>query len=229
MEKAGNDPYRAAVEEIDWSTGRIMQTLRRLGLENNTLFIFTSDNGAAGAGSNLPLHGGKGSLWEGGMRMPTIAWWPGQVPAGTESNEISSVMDFYPTFAGLAEAELPHDRIIDGRDMSGFLKGDPGAKSGYEAFYYRTGAVRSGDWKYFEDGRLFNLKNDISESEDVAQQNPEVAARMSELLRKGKEDLNNPANCRSVGRAQGPLKFLIPRPGKTSDEAHFPVSATTKK
>ena len=229
MNQAGNDPYRAAVEEIDWSTGRIMQTLQRLGLENNTLFIFTSDNGANNTGSNRPLRGGKGSLWEGGMRVPTIAWWPGQVPAGKTCDEISSIMDFYPTFAGLSGAELPDDRTIDGNDMSGFLKGDPGEKSGYEAFYYRTGAVRSGDWKYFADGRLYNLKNDISETENTASRNPEVVARMERLLERAKEDLDNPANCRPVGRAEAPLRFLIPRPGRTGDAAHFPVSATAKK
>jgi arylsulfatase A len=229
MEQAGRDPYKAAVEEIDWSTGRIMQALRRLGLEENTLFIFTSDNGANNAGSNLPLRGGKGSLWEGGMRVPTIAWWPGQVPAGTACGEITSVMDFYPTFAGLAGAELPKDRIFDGKDMSGLLRGEPGARSGYEAFYYRTGAVRSGDWKYFADGRLYNLKHDISETEEAASRNPEIALRMERLLERAEEDFNNPANCRPAGRAEAPLRFLIPRPGKTGDEAHFPVSATTKK
>ena len=230
MEKADNDPYRAAVEEIDWSTGRIMQTLQRLGLENNTLFIFTSDNGGGiNTDSNFPLRGGKGSLWEGGMRVPTIARWPGQISAGTTCDEIASVMDFYPTFAGLAGAGLPDDRIIDGKDMSGFLKGDPGAKSGYEAFYYRTGAVRAGDWKYFADGRLYNLKNDIAETEDVASKNPEVAARMGRLLERAKEDFDNPANCRPEGRAEAPLKFLIPRHGKTGEDAHFPVSKTQKK
>ncbi len=138
-------------------------------------------------------------------------------------------MDFFPTFAGLAGAELPEDRIIDGHDISGLLKGDPGARSGYEAFYYRTGAVRSGDWKYFADGRLFNLKSDISETDDAASRNPEVAARMERLLERGKEDLNNPNNCRPGGRAEAPLRFLIPRPGRTGDEAHLPVSATAKK
>lgn len=229
MEQAGHDPYRAAVEEIDWSVGRIMQTLRRLGLEDNTLFIFTSDNGASDPGSNLPLRGGKGSLWEGGMRVPTLAWWPGQVPGGTASDEIASIMDFYPTFAALAGAELPGDRIIDGKDMSGILQGEPEAKSSYEAFYYRTGAVRSGDWKYFADGRLYNLKSDISETENAASLNPEVAARMERLLAMGKEDLDTQTNCRSAGRAEAPLRFLIPRPGRMGDEAHLPVSATKKK
>lgn len=230
LDRAENDTYRAAVEEIDWSTGQILQTLRRLGLDNNTLFFFTSDNGSGkNAGSNLPLRGGKNTVWEGGMRVPAIAWWPGQVPAGTTCDEIATVMDFYPTFARLAGAALPDDRIIDGHDMSGILRGDPEAGSGYETLLYRTDAIRSGEWKYFADGQLYNLKNDISETEDVASRYPEVAARMQKKLDEAREELDNPANRRPAGKAEAPLKFLIPRPGRTGDDAHFPVSATTKK
>ena len=223
MDKSADDPYKAAVEEIDWSVGRIFQTLRELKLDKNTLFIFTSDNGGTDSGSNAPLRGGKGSTWEGGMRMPAIAWWPGQIPEGTTCDEIASTMDFLPTFAGLAGVEVPDDRIIDGKDMFDLLAGIPGARSKYDALYYKLDAVRSGDWKYFNNGQLYNLKTDIGETENVAEQNLEIVARMKHLLVRGQEDLNNPANCRPVGKAKGPLKFLIPRPGKMGEEAHSPV------
>jgi arylsulfatase A-like enzyme len=229
MDRAGGDPHRAAVEEIDWSVGRIMQALRELDLDRNTLVLFTSDNGADSRGSNLPLNGGKGSVWEGGMRVPTLAWWPGQVPAGAVCDEIATTMDLLPTFARLAGAETPKDRIIDGKDMFDLLAGVQGAKSDYEAFYYKLDAVRSGDWKYFSDGWLFDLKKDIGEKENVAERYPDIVARMERLLAKWREDLENPANCRPAGEAEAPLKFLIPRHGKTGDEAHSPVKRKSKK
>ena len=120
MDRSSNESYKAAVEEIDWSVGQIMQKLRELQLDKDTLFIFTSDNGGTKQGSNAPLRGGKGTTWEGGMRVPTLAWWPGQVPAGSVCDEIASTMDFLPTFVRLAGAEIPDDRIIDGKDMFRF-------------------------------------------------------------------------------------------------------------
>ena len=199
----------------------MMQTLEELHLDKNTLFIFTSDNGGDRSADNRPLRGYKSSTWEGGMRVPTIARWPGQIPAGTICDEVASTMDFLPTFAKLGGAEVPADRIIDGKDMSALLLGKSGAKSEYDAFYYRLDAVRAGEWKYFGDGRLYDLRADIGETEDVAQQNPKVAARLRRLLEQGKKDLST--NCRPVGKAEGPLQFLIPRPGTKGAEAHSRV------
>ena len=113
--------------------------------------------------------------------------------------------------------------------MFDLLIGIPGAKSKYDTFYYMLNAVRAGEWKYFQNGQLYNLKNDIGETQNVAKQYPAIAARMKQLLINGQEDLKNPANCRPVGREEKPFKFLIPRPGKTGEEAHSPVNPALNK
>ncbi len=142
---------RAQIEEVDWSVGRILDTLRELELAGDTLVLFTSDNGASRGSVNTPLRGGKGSTWEGGMREPTLAWWPGHVSAGTVVDEMATTMDLMPTLAGLAGSQAPAERIIDGKDISALLLGEEGARSPHEAFYYYAGyelrAVRSGQWK----------------------------------------------------------------------------------
>jgi arylsulfatase A len=158
---AGATLYANAVECVDWSTGRILEELRRLGLERDTLVVFTSDNGAPavaprvaaeqGAGSAGPLRGAKFTTYEGGMRVPSIWWWPGKIPAGTTTAELATIMDLLPTFARLAGAAAPSDRILDGRDIGPLLFAAPGAKSPHEAFYYylydQLQAVRRGPWK----------------------------------------------------------------------------------
>ena len=138
-----NGPYGAAVAHLDFTTGAILDTLRDLGLDDNTIVLFTSDNGAGvprtpdgvdalrlsrgGVGSNRPLRGGKGSTWEGGMREPFIAWGPGLVPAGATCDEMCSTLDLLPTLARLAGTTEPRDRIIDGADIGPLLTGRPGA------------------------------------------------------------------------------------------------------
>jgi len=219
MAQSKNGVYGAAVAEVDWSVGEILDALRRLDLGEKTLVIFTSDNGGTRAGSNAPLRGGKGSLWEGGMREPTVVWWPGHVPAGSSCGEMATVMDFLPTFATLAGVPLPTDRVLDGHDMTPLLLGEPEARSAYSAFYYRRGAVRSGPWKYFANGQLYNLDEDIGETRDVAVQFPDVASRMKELLAAGRADLADPQRCRRVGKAQGPLKPLIPPDEKLQEQS----------
>ena len=200
------------VEELDWSVGQIMTTLRQLGLDDNTLVIFTSDNGGQNrhGAINLPLRGGKGSTFEGGMRVPTIAWWPGKIPPGTETDAITSMMDILPTFTNLAGGKVPTDRKLDGYDIWPLLTGDKDAKSSYEAFYYFRGfnlqAVRSGDWKLLlAKGELYNLKDDISEASNVAQRNPDVVARLRSFANKmdadlGVKDLG--PGCRQLGRVE---------------------------
>lgn len=220
-DRSPDDAYKAAVEEIDWSVGRVMQTLEDLNLDQNTLFIFTSDNGGAKNADNTPLRGYKGTTWEGGMRVPTIAKWPGKVPAGSVCDEIASTLDFLPTFARLVDAEVPQDHPIDGHDMSALLMATPGAKSEYKTFYYQQDAVRSGGWKLFGNGQLYNLQSDVGEKKDVADQNPEVVARLERLLEEGRRDLSS--NGRPVGKAKGPLRFLIPRPGGSEEESNAPV------
>ena len=157
--------YGDVIEELDASTGEIVDLLTELGLEQNTIVVYTSDNGpwsnhslpqyAAAitehAGSSGPLRGEKATTWEGGIRVPTVMWAPGQIPAGTETAEVATTMDLLPTFIQMAGAELPADRTLDGRDIGPLMRGEAGAKSPHEAFYYyretHLDAVRSGPWK----------------------------------------------------------------------------------
>jgi len=141
--------------EVDWSVGEILDTLRRLDLDQDTLVVFCSDNGpwlsyGDHAGSAGPLREGKGTTFDGGQREPTILWWPGRVPAGTVCREPATTMDMLPTIARLAGAKLPAHKI-DGKDIWPLASGQSGAKSPYEAFFYYSGwnldAVRSGKWK----------------------------------------------------------------------------------
>ncbi len=148
--KSKNGLYGDWVEEVDWSVGQVLDTLRELKLDGNTLVIFTSDNGGTARSVNTPLRGNKGSTWEGGMRVPTLAWWPGKIPAETSTDEITSMMDVLPTFAALSGGKLP-ERKIDGGDISPLLMGKAGAKSPHDVFYFYRGfkleAVRQGAWK----------------------------------------------------------------------------------
>ncbi|TWU44802.1 Arylsulfatase [Rubripirellula tenax] len=146
--------YGDTIQELDWSTGEILRSLKELGLDKNTLVIFTSDNGpnTSTGGSAGPLKGGKGSTLEGGVRVPFIARWPGNIPADTESDEAITCMDLLPTLAKLAGGKIPSDRVIDGKDIWPLLAGKPDAKSPHEAIFYLRGrgvqAIRVGDWKY---------------------------------------------------------------------------------
>ncbi len=201
--KSANGAFGDAVEEIDWSTGEILATLRRLGLDEQTLVIFTSDNGAARqhGGSNSPLRGFKGSTFEGGMRVPFVARWPKKIPAGKSSNALVTSMDLLPTLAKLAGGQAPTDRKIDGRDIWSLLASADGAESPHEAFfYYRIGtlqAVRSGQWKLnLASGELYDLHADIAESKNLAAQHPEVVEKLSRLAEACREDLGD-------GRRQG--------------------------
>ena len=153
--KSKNGAYGDWVEETDWGVGRILDTLRSLQIDKNTMVIFTSDNGpwlpfGKNAGIAGPLRGGKFSCWEGGMREPTIAWWPGRIPAGSTCDAMASNIDMLPTLVALAGGVVPSDRIIDGRDIWPLLSGKS-TESPHDALYYWSGltlaAVRSGEWK----------------------------------------------------------------------------------
>ena len=215
MDRANGHQVRAQVEEVDWSTGRILDTIKELGLEKDTLVIFTSDNGGDNNCVNDPLRGRKHTIWEGGMREPTIAWWPGTIPAKSVSDEIATTMDLLPTFAKLGGGKVPDDRVIDGKDISSLLLARPGAKSPHKAFFYyfhdELKAVRSGQWKLHTDGQLYNLDKDISEQTDVAAQDPDVVKRLNTYLAECRADLDDPKNCRPVGVNKNP-KYLVPLP-----------------
>ena len=151
--KSGAGLFGDVMMEVDWSAGEIMKVLRKHDLHKNTLFIFTSDNGpwlnyGDHAGSAVPLREGKGTMFEGGCREPTLAWWPGTIPAGTECNEPAMTIDLLPTIAKLIDADLPKHQI-DGKDISALLTTK--SKSPQEAYYFYYGnqlqAVRQGKWK----------------------------------------------------------------------------------
>jgi arylsulfatase A-like enzyme len=153
--KSANGRFGDWVEEVDWSVGRVLDTLRNLKLDSRTLVIFTSDNGpwlikGKDAGVAGPLRGGKGSTWEGGMREPTIAWWPGKIAAGTACDAPVSEIDVLPTLVKLAGGEVPPGRVIDGKDIWPLMAGQT-KESPHEAlFYFKSNnleAVRSGPWK----------------------------------------------------------------------------------
>ena len=216
-----------AIEEIDWSVGRVLDALKVNGLDRRTLVVFTSDNGPD-QGTAGPLRGRKGSTFEGGMREPTIAWYLGVIPPESESDEVASVMDLLPTFADYAGVEPPADRIIDGRSIRGILEARPDARSPHEAFYYyqqdRLRAVRSGPWKLFATGELYDLDHDIGETTDLAAERPEIVEMLTVYLERAREDLGDGdefpgAGVRKAGWIDEP-RFLIPRPGETQ---HRPI------
>lgn len=218
-ERAGHSGaglYGDVIKEIDWSAGQILETINQLGIDDNTLVIFTSDNGpwlsyGDHAGSALPLREGKGTTWEGGVRVPFIARWPGQIPAGLAVDTPAMTIDLFPTMAGLLDAELPA-HTIDGKSIWDLLTGESSV-SPHEAyyFYYRQNelhSMRSGKWKLHfphtyrtmegralgKDGipgkynyaaeiglALYDLEADISEQLNVADQNPEVVERLSRM------------------------------------------------
>jgi arylsulfatase A len=200
--KSSGGLFGDAVEEIDWSVGQIMATLRELNLDNNTLVIFTSDNGAAG-GSSAPWRGKKGTTFEGGVREPCIMRWANRIPAGKTCNQIAGNIDILPTFAKLMQAEIPTDRVIDGRDISSLMLHE-NAPAVRDTHLYFTGggglaAIRQNEWKLFLNGtnegkkgnakgkkdkgaesgvQLYNLDKDPAEATNVAADNKEIVAKL---------------------------------------------------
>ena len=202
--------YKATIEQIDSSVGRVLEALKRAGVDKNTLVIFTSDNGPwlgkkHHAGSALPLRDGKFSTYEGGMREPCIARWPGRIPAGTVCPHVCSTIDLLPTFARLAGAELPADRVIDGKDIWPLMSGTPGAKSPHETFFYYRGnnleAVRSGRWKLRRTKKpeLYDLDADISEKNNLLDKHPEIVNRLTGMMEEFDRELKT--NARPPGKA----------------------------
>lgn len=220
--------YGDVIAEIDWSVGQINDKLDALGLSENTLVVFTSDNGPwtimkQDGGTTGLLRGGKGDTWEGGMRVPFAARWPGRIPAGTVSPEVASVLDFLPTMLRLAGGEIPGDRPVDGIDMLPALEG--GSLPERTVHYHRGErlcALRRGKWKihfrYFEPGQrndfladnwtpaepplLFDLETDPSERFDLAAERPEVVERLA------REAADYKAELESRGENRALIAFL---------------------
>jgi len=233
--KSQNGRFGDWVEEVDWSVGQVLDALRSQGLDKDTLVVFTSDNGpwlikGTDGGSAGPLRGGKGSTWEGGMREPTIAWWPGHVPAGSVNDAVAGTIDLLPTFVSLADGAVPASPVIDGRDITPILLGQS-KESAREAHYYFSGydlqAVRQGRWKLAlvpqPDGmgkqaakvpaglRLYDLDAEIGEQTDVAAQYPEVVAKLKALADKMSSEIGGktPSARRPAGEVKG-AKTLYP-------------------
>ena len=233
--KSQNGRFGDWVEEVDWSVGQVLDALRSQGLDKDTLVIFTSDNGpwlirGTDGGSAGPLRGGKGSTWEGGVRVPTLAWWPGHVPAGSVNDAVAATIDLLPTFVSLAGGTVPATPVIDGRDITPILLGQS-KESAREAHYYFASydlqAVRQGRWKLAlapqPDGmgkqaaktpaglRLYDLDAEIGEQTDVAAQHPEIVAKLKALADKMEAEIGGktPTARRPAGEVKG-AKTLYP-------------------
>lgn len=232
--KSQNGVYGDWVEEMDASVGQVLDAVRALGLGERTLVIFTSDNGGTPRAVNTPLRGNKASTLEGGMRVPTIAWWPGRIPGGTATDEVAGMIDVLPTLVKLAGGAVPADRVIDGLDVWPLLAGQAGARTPHAHFAYflgmRLNAVRAGPWKFeLASGKLYNLATDVGESKDVAAQNPKVVEDLRALADRVAADLgadDKPGlGCRAPGRVQGARPILDHdgnvRPENRGERARF--------
>jgi len=222
-----------AIEEVDWSVGEILKALRAAGIAENTLVLFTSDNGAA-VGSSKPLRAKKGSVYDGGIREPTVMWWPGKIPAGRVCEEVVASIDVLPTLAQLCDAKLP-ERTIDGHDIWPLMEGKPGAKSPHLTYVlpHGPGTVRSGKWKFYpwREGRgsprrdpasaapspqpvqLYDTDSDIGETQNLASEYPKIVAQLQaaydEKVREIKNNqrptaaLERPPGADPAGRPEG--------------------------
>ncbi len=220
VKRSENGDYGACVACIDWAARCVLEELRRNHLEENTLFIFTSDNGGRGdhGGSNQPLRGSKGTTWEGGQRVPCIFYWPGHIPGHSVCSGLASNMDFLPTLMHLCGAKTPLANQIDGVDLSEvLLEGKSSPRK--EFFYYireNLEAVRAGNWKLHvaKDGKpvrlLYDLEHDVSESRNLYEEYPEIAAELSRKIEECRKDLGDAVtqtageNVRPIGRVENP-------------------------
>ncbi|MAS92095.1 MAG: N-acetylgalactosamine-6-sulfatase [Verrucomicrobiales bacterium] len=182
--------YRAAVTCMDDSIGKMLETLEKKGLTENTIVVFFSDNGGSGGADNTPLRGRKSQTWEGGIRVPCIVKWPaGKVPAGAVNDSFLSSLELVPSFASAIGHELPEDIVFDGYDWWPVLRGEKESPRS-TMFWKRKDlkAARVGDWKwtYMGDGEkqsgLFNLAEDISESNDLSESHPEKLKELKQAF-----------------------------------------------
>ncbi len=232
QDSSQNGRFGDWVQEVDASVGRVFDTLRELQLDTNTLVIFTSDNGpwlikGPDGGSAGPLRGGKGSTWEGGVRVPTLAWWPGKIAPGSVSDAVAGTIDVLPTCLKIAGAEVPAQPVIDGRDLSPLLFGQS-KDSQREAHYYFSSynlqAVRQGPWKLAlttqketmgqeaaddakKNPRLYHLDQDIGEKTNLAAQHPDIVAKLTALAEKMTTEIggNEPKSRRPPGEVENPV------------------------
>ncbi len=238
--RSANGTYGDCVEELDWSAGKIMESLKELGIDRRTIIVWTSDNGAVfhdpPQGSNAPLKGWGYNTSEGAHRIPCIVRWPGQIPPGIADDRITTMMDMLPTMARLAGTSPPIDRIIDGYDISGMLLGDKESASPYDSagfFYYHMDqlqAVRSGPWKLYlplekklnnlsgdyttavqAESELYNLDRDIGEKNEVADKHPDVVRRLLALAENIRRDIGDFGMEGANQRSAGYAREATPR------------------
>ena len=223
LRESQNGRYGAAVACIDWAAGVILHELKTHGLEENTIVIFTSDNGSrcrGEGGSNGVLRGTKGTTWEGGQRVPCIMRWPGMIPKGTVCRELATAMDLYPTLAELGSADVPQDRIIDGKSILSLMISGDNVKSPHDIFFYYLGnnleAVRDRTWKFHvrkgdqEIRELYNLKEDPGETKNLYNSYPSIVADLSARMDECRHDMGDEAcgikgkNVRAIGSVDSP-------------------------
>lgn len=212
--KSARGLYGDVVAELDWSVGQILKTLKDLKLDENTLVIFTSDNGPwlfqkDHGGSAGILYEGKNSTYEGGSRVPAIAWWPGKVKANVTSPALTSALDLYATFASLTKSELPNGLVLDGSDISPVLFGKADKVREVLPYYINENlyAIRKGPWKahfvthasyspeapkVLEAPLLYNIENDPSEKYDLAKRSPEIVKELTALFEQQKASITPP-------------------------------------
>ena len=210
-ERAEGNINRAVVEEVDDSVGRVLDSLRAHGLAEQTLVIFTSDNGGAGGMSMGPLRGGKGGpKYEGHMREPAVTWWPGTIPAGRTTDEIVTAVDILPSLAVLVGADPP-ERQIDGKDALDVLLGRSGARSPHELLFYEDEGVRRGRWKLVRgaSGRfeLYDLDADVGERNDLSAVHPALVNELRALLEDHAAEVG--ANRRPPGESETARPLII--------------------
>lgn len=234
--KSANGLYGDVIEEIDWSVGEITKTLSEQGLLENTVIIFTSDNGAPRTykeASNGDLSGFKGTDMEGGFRVPMLMSWKGTLPEGKVTNGISSVMDFLPTIAHITGIELPQDRVIDGKNLFEMVSNPGNVESPHAYFAYylmdQMKAIRVGDWKLHlpldeyinmwakdlgpREAKLYNLKDDLGETNDLSAENPDLVEQLTVMAKVasawiGDRDKPTP-NTRPAGFCEKPVPLLL--------------------
>jgi len=224
--KSARGLYGDVIEELDWSLGEIMKTLKQLGLDEHTLLIFMSDNGpwieekiGDHAGSADPLRGAKAMSWEGGSRVPCIMRWPGKIQAGKTSKALITTMDLFPTFGHLAGVRLPEELVFDGKDIMPLLTAATDQSPHRYYYYYcytHLHAVRDARWKLVrprpakpawmkwrgrkidavKEVQLFDLENDIAETANVAVQHPEIVERLIRQIQAARSELGD---CDRIG------------------------------
>jgi arylsulfatase A len=243
--KSQNGRFGDWVEEVDWSVGQVMNTLKELGLDEKTVVVFTSDNGPwlvkkSDGGCALPLRGGKGGTFEGGVRVPTLVRWTGSIAPGTVCDTVAGTIDLLPTFVSLAGGKVPAEPVIDGRDISNVLLGKTQEAQRDAHYYfasYNLQAVRQGPWKLavkaqnesmgatkqeMKNPRLYNLDTDISETTDVSEKHPEIVAKLAALIAKKDAEIggDNPTARRAPGIAENPITLYptLPKSEKKQEK-----------